>query len=252
VRILDLTAFWSGPYATHLLATLGADVIKVERRSRPDGMRFATVASPDDEHWLEFSPTFHAANPAKRSVTIDFTVPSGRRLVLELAKGADVVVENFTPRVLDGVGLGYETLRAVNPAVIMLRIPGFGLDGPWANRSGFAQTMEQISGIGWLTGLADGDPLVRSTMDPISGIHGAIAVLAALSHRDATGEGQLIEMPMVEWLPSPWLPGRPKACVCNGTATGAPGRRLRACTAARGRRIGWRWRRSPTTSGRPW
>jgi len=198
VRVLDFTAFWSGPYATHLLATLGADVIKVEGPTRPDGMRFATVASPDDDNWLELGPTFHAANPAKRSVAIDFTITSGRELLLELAKTADVVVENFTPRVLNGVRLDYDALRAVNPSLVMLRIPGFGLDGPWANRSGFAQTMEQISGIGWLTGLPDGDPLVRSTIDPISGIHGAFAVLAALAHREATGEGQLIEMPMVE------------------------------------------------------
>jgi crotonobetainyl-CoA:carnitine CoA-transferase CaiB-like acyl-CoA transferase len=198
VTVLDLTAFWAGPYATHLLATLGADVIKVESPNRPDGMRFATVAAPDTPSWLEFGPTFHGTNPAKRSVTIDFSTPAGRELVLRLATHADVVVENFASRVLANVGLDYETLSARRADLIVLRMPGFGVDGPWRNHAGFAQTMEQVSGIGWMTGMADGQPLVRSTIDPISGIHGAFAVLAALAYRDRTGEGQLIEQPMLE------------------------------------------------------
>jgi crotonobetainyl-CoA:carnitine CoA-transferase CaiB-like acyl-CoA transferase len=198
VRVVDLTAFWAGPYATHLLATLGADVIKIESPRRPDGMRFATVAKPTDDDWLEFGPTFHGTNPAKRSVTIDFSTPSGRELVLQLAAEADVLVENFTPRVLDNAGLGWDALSARNPRLVVLRMPGFGLDGPWRNHSGFAQTMEQVSGIGWLTGLAGGEPIVRSTIDPITGIHAAFATLAALEHRERTGTGQLIEVPMVE------------------------------------------------------
>jgi crotonobetainyl-CoA:carnitine CoA-transferase CaiB-like acyl-CoA transferase len=198
VRVLDLTAFWAGPYATHLLATLGADVLKVESPKRPDGMRFATVAKPTDDDWLEYGPTFHGANPAKRSVTIDFATPEGKALLLRLVEQVDVVVENFTPRVLPNAGLGYDVLAEANPSAIVLRMPGFGLEGPWANHSGFAQTMEQTSGIGWLTGVPEGEPLVRSTIDPTAGIHGAFAVLAALEHRARTGEGQLVELPMLE------------------------------------------------------
>ena len=196
--MLDLTAFWAGPACTHQLATLGADVLKIESPTRPDGMRFATVKPPTDPDWMEFGPTFHGTNPAKRSVTVDFATPEGRELLLRLVEQVDVVVENFTPRVLGNVGLEYHDLFARNPAVILLRMPAFGLDGPWRDRSGFAQTTEQVSGIAWMTGEAGGEALVRSTIDPIAGIHGAFAVLAALEHRDRTGEGQLIEMPMAE------------------------------------------------------
>jgi crotonobetainyl-CoA:carnitine CoA-transferase CaiB-like acyl-CoA transferase len=147
---------------------------------------------------MEYGPTFHGTNPGKRSVTIDFSTPAGRDLVLRLVEHADVVVENFTPRVLGNVGLGYDELRARRPDVILLRMPAFGLDGPWRDRPGFAQTTEQASGIAWMTGERGGEPLVRSTIDPIAGIHGAFAVLAALEHRDRTGEGQLVEMPMAE------------------------------------------------------
>ena len=166
-------------------------MLKVESPTRPDGMRFATVKPPTDPDWMEFGPTFHGTNPAKRSVTIDFSTPEGRELVLRLVEHVDVVVENFTPRVLGNVGLEYHDLFARNPAVILLRMPAFGLDGPWRDRPGFAQTTEQVSGIAWMTGEAGGEALVRSTIDPIAGIHGAFAVLAALEHRDRTGEGQL-------------------------------------------------------------
>ena len=198
VTVLDLTAFWAGPACTHQLATLGADVLKIESPSRPDGMRFATVKPPTDPDWMEFGPTFHGTNPAKRSVTVDFSKPEGREVVLRLVEHVDVVVENFTPRVLGNVGLEYHDLFARNPAVILLRMPAFGLDGPWRDRPGFAQTTEQVSGIAWMTGEAGGEALVRSTIDPIAGIHGAFAVLAALEHRERTGDGQLIEMPMAE------------------------------------------------------
>jgi len=198
VTVLDLTAFWAGPACTHQLATLGADVIKVESPARPDGMRFATVRPPTEPDWMEYGPTFHGTNPGKRSVTIDFSKPEGRELVLRLAERADVVVENFTPRVLGNVGLEHDDLAARRADVILLRMPAFGLDGPWRDRPGFAQTTEQVSGIAWMTGEAGGEALVRSTIDPIAGIHGAFAVLAALEHRDRTGEGRQIEMPMAE------------------------------------------------------
>ena len=198
VTVLDLTAFWAGPYATHLLATLGADVWKVESPTRPDGMRFATVVRPPDPNWLEYGPTFHGANPGKRSVAIDFSTPEGREQVLALAEHADVVVENFTPRVLGNAGLDWPDLLERRPDTILLRMPGFGLDGPWRNHPGFAQTMEQVSGMAWLTGLPEGEPICRSTIDPITGIHAAFAVLAALEHRARTGEGRLLEVPMLE------------------------------------------------------
>jgi crotonobetainyl-CoA:carnitine CoA-transferase CaiB-like acyl-CoA transferase len=161
-------------------------------------MRYATVAPPSDPDWLERSPTFHATNPAKRSVCIDFRTPSGREVLLRLVEGADAVIENFTPRVMDNAGLTYDELRRRRDDVIFVRMPGFGLEGPWRDHSGFAQTMEQVSGVGWLTGDPDGEPLIRATMDPVTGIHAAFALLSALEHRRRTGRGQLVEVPMVE------------------------------------------------------
>ena len=196
VTILDFTAFWSGPAGTHLLAALGADVIKVESFKRPDGIRFGTVAPPEQTDWLERSPIFQGANPGKRAVAIDITTPEGKELVLRLAAVSDGVWENFTPRVMGNLGLTYEDLVAVRPDVIMVRIPGFGLEGPWRDHAGFAQTMEQVSGMAWLTGYPDRNPLVRTTCDPAAGVHAAFAFLCALRHRDRTGQGQLIEMSM--------------------------------------------------------
>jgi crotonobetainyl-CoA:carnitine CoA-transferase CaiB-like acyl-CoA transferase len=198
VTIVDLTAFWAGPAASHLLCTMGADVIKIESHKRPDGMRYATVKSPDDPQWREHSPTFHATNPAKRSVCVDFSIPSGRELLLRLIEGADAVIENFTPRVMDNAGLTYAELSKRRADIIVVRMPGFGVDGPWRDHGGFAQTMEQVSGVGWLTGDPDSEPIIRSTMDPVTGIHAAFALLAALEHRRRTGAGQLVEIPMVE------------------------------------------------------
>lgn len=198
VRILDFTAFWAGPAATHLLCTLGAEVVKVEAWRRPDGMRMATTAPVTDPDWLERGPTFHAVNPGKKSILVDMTQPEGRDLLLRLASTCDGVIENFTPRVMENARLLYDDFAAVNPRLVMVRMPGFGLDGPWRDFSGFAQTMEQTSGMGWMCGYRDAQPIVRSTCDPTAGMHAALAFLAALDHRDRTGEGQMIELPMVE------------------------------------------------------
>ena len=213
LRILDLTAFWAGPYATFVLAGLGADVIHVESIQRPDGMRFGTQKSRDAEGWWEFGPTFHSANTGKRSLTLDLTRPRGIELLLELAKQADVLIENFSPRVLDNFGLDWEKLSAANPRLVMVRMPAFGLDGPWRNRVGFAQTMEQVSGLAWLTAYPESagekaGPLTpRACADPLAGLHAAYAALLGLAQRDAggdaggaTGVGCAIESAMVETL----------------------------------------------------
>lgn len=206
LRILDLTAFWAGPYATFVLAGLGADVIHVESIQRPDGMRFGTQKSRDAEGWWEFGPTFHSANAGKRSLTLDLTRPRGIELLLELVKQSDVLIENFSPRVLDNFGLDAEKLAAANPRLVFVRMPAFGLDGPWRNRVGFAQTMEQVSGLAWLTAYPEsaGDragPLTpRACADPLAGLHAAYAALLGIAQRDATGEGCAIESAMVETL----------------------------------------------------
>lgn len=199
LRVLDLTAFWAGPSATLTLAALGADVIKVESHTRPDGMRLASAVSPDTPAWWEWGMVFFGANAGKRGITLDLATPRGRELFLELVGHVDVVIENFSPRVLDNLNLTWDVLREHNERVVLLRMPAFGLTGPWRDRTGFAQTMEQISGMAWMTGRADGPPVIpRGPCDPNAGTHAVFALLAALEQRDATGEGVLIESTMVE------------------------------------------------------
>ncbi|OBI03775.1 CaiB/BaiF CoA-transferase family protein [Mycobacterium scrofulaceum] len=199
VRVVDLTAFWAGPAATHLLAAFGADVVKVESIQRPDGIRYSGGMRTDVDDWWEYGWVFHAMNTNKRSVTLDLGSEDGRRLFTELAAGADVVIENFSPRVMEQFGLTAEALLDVNPKLVVARMPAFGLDGPWRDRVGFAPTMEQIAGLAWVTGLPETPPVTpRGACDPLAGVHAAFAVLAALNFADRTGSGQLVELPMLE------------------------------------------------------
>jgi crotonobetainyl-CoA:carnitine CoA-transferase CaiB-like acyl-CoA transferase len=199
VRIVDLTAFWAGPAATHLLAAFGADVVKVESIQRPDGIRYSGAMRTDVDDWWEYGWVFHAMNTNKRSVTLDLNSSEGRGAFLALAGGADVVIENFSPRVMDQFGLTADVLLTVNPRLVVVRMPAFGLDGPWRERVGFAPTMEQIAGLAWVTGLPDAPPVApRGACDPLAGVHAAFAVLAALDFAERTGSGQLVELPMLE------------------------------------------------------
>jgi crotonobetainyl-CoA:carnitine CoA-transferase CaiB-like acyl-CoA transferase len=199
VRIVDLTAFWAGPAATHLLAAFGADVVKVESIQRPDGIRYSGGMRTDVDDWWEYGWVFHAMNTNKRSVTLDLGSSQGRGLFTKLAVGADVVIENFSPRVMDQFGLTADVLLEVNPKLVVARMPAFGLAGPWRDRVGFAPTMEQIAGLAWVTGLPEAPPVTpRGACDPLAGVHAAFAVLAALNFADRTGSGQLVELPMLE------------------------------------------------------
>ena len=199
VRIVDLTAFWAGPAATHLLAAFGADVIKVESIQRPDGIRYSGGMRTDVDDWWEYGWVFHAMNTNKRSVTLDLGSSEGRGAFLALAAGADIVIENFSPRVMDQFGLTADVLLEVNPKLVVARMPAFGLDGPWRERVGFAPTMEQIAGLAWVTGLPEAPPVTpRGACDPLAGVHAAFAVLAALNFAERTRSGQLVELPMLE------------------------------------------------------
>jgi crotonobetainyl-CoA:carnitine CoA-transferase CaiB-like acyl-CoA transferase len=200
LQVLDFTAFWAGPFATAWLAALGADVIKVEAVQRPDGIRFSAAVRPHrDPFFYEKSGLFHASNLGKRGITLDLGHPDGLALAKRLVERSDVLVENFTPRVLERFGLDYDTVRALRPDIVMLRIPAFGLSGPWRDRPGFAQTMEQLTGMAWVTGYTGGPPIIPGGLvDPMVGTHAALALIAALEHRDRTGEGQLLEVPLVE------------------------------------------------------
>jgi crotonobetainyl-CoA:carnitine CoA-transferase CaiB-like acyl-CoA transferase len=199
VRIVDLTAFWAGPSATLALAAFGADVIKVESIQRPDGIRYSGGMRSDVDDWWEYGWLFQGVNTNKRSVTLDLQSPDGIRLFNMLVDQADAVIENFSPRVLDQFGLGADTLLERNPRLVVVRMPAFGLEGPWRDRVGFAPTMEQIAGLAWVTGMPDGPPIPpRGACDPLAGVHAAVALMAALEFVDDTGRGQLVELPMIE------------------------------------------------------
>jgi crotonobetainyl-CoA:carnitine CoA-transferase CaiB-like acyl-CoA transferase len=199
LKVFDLSTFWAGAYLTCYLGAYGADVIKVESIQRPDGHRYSGSLLREGDDWYERGPLWQATNLNKRDITLDLTSAAGRELALRLAAEADVVVENFSPRVVEQFGLDYGSLVNINPDVIMVRMPGFGLAGPWRDYVGWALNIEQVSGMSAATGYPDGPPCnLQGPADPIAGVHAGIALLAALEHRRSTGEGQLIEVAQIE------------------------------------------------------
>jgi crotonobetainyl-CoA:carnitine CoA-transferase CaiB-like acyl-CoA transferase len=149
--------------------------------------------------WWEKSPIFAALNTNKKGLTLDLQSPRGQELLRRLIATCDVIVENFTPRVLDQIGLDFEAVQAVRPDAVMLRMPGFGLDGPWRDNPSFAYAIESASGLSWLTGYPDRPPYEPYSIgDPNAGVHALNALLLALEHRRRTGEGALVEAAMVD------------------------------------------------------
>ena len=199
LKVFDLSTFWSGAYLTMYLGAFGADVVKVESIQRPDGHRYSGALLRSSDDWYEVGPMWQATNLNKRDITLDLTSAAGRELALKLAAEADVVVENFSPRVVEQFGLDYESLVKVNPDVIMVRMPGLGLEGPWRDYVGWALNFEQLSGMSAATGYPDGPPCnLQGPADPVVGTHATVALLAALEHKRRTGEGQLIEVAQIE------------------------------------------------------
>jgi crotonobetainyl-CoA:carnitine CoA-transferase CaiB-like acyl-CoA transferase len=200
LRILDLTAWRAGPAATHVLTCLGAEVIHVESTARIDGLRsIGGMMAGHFPDWWEASPHFMHANANKLGVTLDLAKPKGLALAERLVAGCDAVVENFTPRVLEQFGLGWKRIQELNPRAVLLRMPAFGLTGPWRDHTGFAQTMEQFTGLAWVTGHRDDQPRIpRGPCDPIAAMHSAFALLVALEERSRTGRGLHVESTMVE------------------------------------------------------
>jgi crotonobetainyl-CoA:carnitine CoA-transferase CaiB-like acyl-CoA transferase len=200
LRVLDMTAWWAGPAAAHLLATFGAEVIHVESAGRPDGMRsVGGLMAAHYDRWWEACPHFLHSNSNKLGITLDLNKPSGRALLERLIVKCDAIVENFTPRVLDNFGLSWERVRELNPNALLMRMPAFGLSGPWRDNTGFAQTMEQLSGLAWVTGHVEDQPRIpRGPCDPLAGMHAAWAFLVALAERAASGHGHHVESTMIE------------------------------------------------------
>ena len=198
LRVLDMTAFWAGPSCSHVLAMLGAEVIHLESTRHLDGTRMLG-APMTEERWWERSPIFSGINTNKKSLVLDFGSGRGMDVLRRLIATADVVIENYTPRVLDQAGLGFDALRAIRDDLIVVRMPGFGLDGPWRDHAAFAYTIEDASGLTWLTGHADDKPVEPYCVgDPNAGIHALAALLLALEHRRQTGQGVAVEAAMVD------------------------------------------------------
>ncbi len=206
IRVLDLTWFWSGPSATMLLGALGADVIKLESVQRPDSYRF-TLADPSRPCWWEWSPLWNDANCDKRGITLDLTHPKGRALFERLLAQADVVISNFSNRVMPNLGYDAERLLALNPRLIVVTMPGYGPGGPWEDYVGYGVSFEQLAVCASVTGYPDGPPIIMGGFsDPVAGMHAVSAIEMALRWREATGRGTVVEVPQCEVLDSLWAP----------------------------------------------
>ncbi|MBH3438569.1 CaiB/BaiF CoA transferase family protein [Pseudomonas luteola] len=206
LRVLDLSRVLAGPWAGQILADLGAEVIKVERPGRGD----------DTRHWgppflkdplgasTGESAYFLSANRNKQSIAVDFTQPEGQQILRDLAVKSDVVLENFKVGGLSAYGLDYASLSALNPELIYCSITGFGQSGPYAQRAGYDFLIQGLGGLMSLTGHPDDDegggPVKTGValVDILTGLYATVAVLAALNHRTQTGEGQHIDMALLD------------------------------------------------------
>jgi len=184
IRVLDFTRVLAGPYATRILGDLGAEVIKVQSKRTAQGTE------------SDASAYFRAWNRNKRSVTLDLDHPEAREAILGLVKSSDVVVENFSPRVMSNWGLTYGRMRETRADVILLSMSAMGQTGPWRDYVGYGQTMQALSGITRMTSWDERSPegLGQAYADVVAGLYGVVAILAALEYRDRCGDGQHIDL----------------------------------------------------------
>jgi len=195
ITVLELGQLIAGPYCGYMLAGFGADVIKVEPPRQGDAIRGWRKLHEGTSLW------WRVIGSNKRSITADLRQPEGRALVRDLAATVDVVIENFRPGRMESWDLGYETLSADNPGLVMVRVSGYGQDGPYRDRPGFANVAEAFGGLRYVTGEADRAPLRTgvSIGDTLAGMHGAYGTLAALRERDQNGgRGQVVDVALYE------------------------------------------------------
>ncbi len=206
IKVLDLSRVLAGPWCTQILADLGADVVKIER----------PIVGDDTRHWgppflkdaqgneTEHAAYYTSANRNKRSITMDLAKPEGQALIRQLAMQSDVLVENFKVGGLAHYGLDYASLKALNPRLIYCSITGFGQDGPYAERAGYDLMIQALSGLMSITGRADSEPgagpqrVGVAVTDLFTGVYAATAILAAIEVRHRTGEGQHIDMSLLD------------------------------------------------------
>jgi crotonobetainyl-CoA:carnitine CoA-transferase CaiB-like acyl-CoA transferase len=209
VRVLDLTEHMAGPYCTAILADMGADVVKIERPGKGDSIR--------EQRGNPRNPQFLYINRNKQSLTLDYKQPEGKAILLKLVRGADVLVENYRPTVMERAGLGYDVLIRANPRLVYASLSGFGYDGPYRQKGGFDLIAQAFGGIMHVTGETDGPP--TSVGLPIcdlgTGMWGVQGILAALLQRGRTGRGQRVECSLMEtaiafssWTSANWFADR--------------------------------------------
>lgn len=213
-RVIDIGYVLAGPLVTQFMADMGAEVIKVESRTRLDGTRRGRpivgedIAGGDRGLWPELSPLFHCINRNKLGLTVDLRTPDGLAVVHYLVRVSDVVLNNNAPGVMDRLGLGYETLKSLNPDIVMVSMPGVGDEGPLKDVLAYASITSALSGLMGLIGYPPGDgsggegllagQIQGAWGDVIASLTGIIGTLAALRHRRLTGEGQYIEVAQLE------------------------------------------------------
>ncbi|MBR7799299.1 CaiB/BaiF CoA transferase family protein [Undibacterium fentianense] len=206
LRVLDLTRVLAGPWCTQNLADLGAEVIKVERPDQGDDTRSwgPPYLKNQDGNETSEAAYYLAANRGKQAIAIDIATPEGQALIIELVKHSDVLIENFKCGQLKKYGLDYATLSKLKPDLIYCSITGFGQDGPYANRAGYDFIIQGMGGLMSLTGERDGMPgggpqkAGIAITDLMTGMYATVAILAALTHRDRTGEGQYIDLALLD------------------------------------------------------
>ncbi|MDY6933877.1 MAG: CoA transferase [Spirochaetota bacterium] len=199
IRIADFSQIWAGPYATMLLSQMGAEVIKIESDTRPDFARFQSITTQQFSFEKEKSTIFHDLNLNKYSITLNITVPKGVELAKRLVALSDIAIDNFRPGVMDKLGMGYDILKEVRPDLIYLASSTRGSEGPESRYAGFAVSFAALSGTAYLNGYLDDMPHpMVGRMDLISGATAAFAIMAALVHRQKSGEGQYIDLSSTE------------------------------------------------------
>ncbi len=232
LRVLEFTAGMAGPWAGRLMAYHGAEVVKIESRSAADVTRlYVSPKNPEAGISEVRSPWFTDWNAGKSFVGLDLKTPEGRSIALQLAARADVVIENFVPGAMQRLDLDFATLARRNPGLVYLATSGFGQSGPSSSYVSWGPNIEAVSGLAALSGLSDHDATITqyAYSDPVAALHGLVAVMAALAHRDRTGEGQFIDLAQVETCAATIgdlllaaLEGEPPSPQGNRRAVGAP------------------------------
>ena len=195
IKVLDLTRVLAGPYATMVLADLGAEIIKIEQPEKGDDSR-AYGPYKNGE-----SAYFMSLNRNKESITLNLKAPEGKEILKELVKQVDILVENFRPGTMEKLGLGYDVLKEINPCLIYASSTGYGQTGPYKDRPGFARIAHAVGGIAYLSGMPKGTPVTPGSTtlgDYLTGLYGCLGVLMALRYREQTGIGQVIDAALYE------------------------------------------------------